>query len=308
MDFDLTDLRVFAIAAATGSLSGAARELHLTQPSISERLRRLERLVGQPLFVRSSRGVSLAPAGTRLLPHAERCLALADRALDIARAEDTSGTVHVTTHASYAAQAVPFVLAAVRPLKFSIVVDDQHSEDAVHRIAAGSTDMAFTLPVSHAHEVRLQKFRTEQVIAVCHPDHPLAGRRCDIRRLGSHDIAVNFWGTGADAFRERLLDSPSRARRIHAVSPAETAAELARSGDAVGFLTRSTVERDLASRALVEVHVLDMPSWHVDIMLAYRRDRDSESSIAATIKALHAQRVGTDSPNDASPQTSYSDL
>ena len=150
MDFDLADLRVFATAATAGSLSAAARELHLTQPSISERLRRLERVVGQPLFVRSSGGVSLAPAGARLLPYAERCLALAGCALDIARAEDTSGTVHVTTHASYAPLAVPFVLAALRPLKYSVIVDDQHSEDAVHRVAAGSTDMAFTLPVAHA--------------------------------------------------------------------------------------------------------------------------------------------------------------
>lgn len=110
MALELADLRVFVTAASVGSLSAAARELRLTQPSISERLSRLERLVGRPLLHRSNRGVSLTPAGQRLLPHAERCLELASRALDIAREDDTRGTMHLTTHASYAPLAVPFVI------------------------------------------------------------------------------------------------------------------------------------------------------------------------------------------------------
>jgi LysR family transcriptional regulator, putative pyruvate carboxylase regulator len=70
MPLDLTDLHVFATAAMSGTLAGAARELRITQPSVSERLSRIERLVGQPLLTRSSRGVALTPAGQRLLPHA----------------------------------------------------------------------------------------------------------------------------------------------------------------------------------------------------------------------------------------------
>lgn len=55
MGLDLADLRVFVTAVACGSLSAAARELHLSQPSVSERLARLERSVGRPLLARSGR-------------------------------------------------------------------------------------------------------------------------------------------------------------------------------------------------------------------------------------------------------------
>lgn len=286
MALELADLRVFVTAAAVGSLSAAARELRVTQPSLSERLRRLERLVGQPLLHRSSRGVSLTPAGQRLLPHAERCLALANHALTIAREDDTQGTLHLTTHASYAPLAVPFVISALQPLRYAVVVDDQHSQDAVQRVADGTTDIAITLPVSHAHEVRLKKFHSEPVIAVCRPDHPLAQRPCTIPQLSSHPIAVNLWGSGAALFQERLLDAPIRAHQLYRISSAETAADLARSGQAIAVLTRATVERDLAQRTLVELGVTDMPEWHVELMAAHHRDRAAEPAIAAVIGAL----------------------
>ncbi|MFE7119059.1 LysR family transcriptional regulator [Streptomyces sp. NPDC057654] len=294
MALELADLRVFVTAASVGSLSAAARELRAAQPSVSERLRRLERLVGKPLLDRSNRGVSLTPAGARLLPHAERCLELADRALDIAREDDTQGTLHMTTHASYAQLAVPFVVSALRPLRYAVVVDDQHTPSALQRVAAGTTDLAVTLPMPHAHEVRLHAFRSEPVIAVCRPDHPLAAGpaqgSCDIAGLSGHPLAVNRWGTGADLFHEQLLDAPTRAHQLYEISSAETAADLARSGQAVAVLTRATVERDLAAAALVRLDVRDMPEWRVDLMLAHHRARAAEPAIAAVVAALTTER------------------
>ncbi|MFJ9900978.1 LysR family transcriptional regulator [Streptomyces sp. NPDC091280] len=286
MAMELGDLRVFVAAASAGSLSAAARELRLAQPSVSERLRRLERLVGRPLLDRSNRGVSLTPAGERLLPHAQRCLDMAARALDIAREDDTQGTLHLTTHATYAPLAVPFVIGALQPLRYAVVVDDRHSPSALRRVAAGTTDIAVTLPAPHAPEVLLREFRSEQVVAVCHPRHPLAERPCDILRLSSHPLAVNLWGSGADLFHEQLLDAPSRAHQLYRISSAETAADLARSGQAVAVLTRATVDRDLADCSLVELDVIDMPEWHVDLMVAHHRERADEPAIAAVINAL----------------------
>lgn len=282
----LTDLRVFAAAARAGSLSKAARELHITQPAVSERIVRLERIIGRALLIRSSRGVTPTPAGERLLPYAERCIALAARAFDIAQAEDTSFRLHVTAYADYAPVAIPFVVATLRPLTCSITVDDRHSEDALDHIAAGGTDVAFTLPVPHAHEVCLHHFHRDEVIAVCNPHHALAGRPCDLRQLSDHHIAFNNWGTGAQAFTEQFFDQPIKGHQILAVKPAQTSAELARKGLAVGIVTRSTVRYDLETGALVQLHVDDLPDWHVDVMLAHHRNRATEPAIAALINAL----------------------
>jgi DNA-binding transcriptional LysR family regulator len=66
MALDLAQWRVFLEVARRGSLSKAAEELQTDQPALGRSLRRLERLVGAPLFVRSSRGLTLTELGRRL--------------------------------------------------------------------------------------------------------------------------------------------------------------------------------------------------------------------------------------------------
>src|SRR5690606_7113787 len=57
--------------AETGSFSGAARRLRVTQPTVSRRVAALEELLGRPLFLRDVEGARLTPEGERLLPAAE---------------------------------------------------------------------------------------------------------------------------------------------------------------------------------------------------------------------------------------------
>ncbi len=74
-ELQLADLRAFCTAIELGSLGRAARMMHVSQPALSKRLHSLETLTGVCLLVRSHRGVSPTPAGTRLYPVARRVLA-----------------------------------------------------------------------------------------------------------------------------------------------------------------------------------------------------------------------------------------
>lgn len=82
---NLQQLTYFREAAAQQSFSGAAKALHLAQPSLSEQMRRLEGELGVQLFVRVGRGVVLTEAGRTLLPHAERVLAEVEAAREAVR-------------------------------------------------------------------------------------------------------------------------------------------------------------------------------------------------------------------------------
>ncbi|NIZ92140.1 LysR family transcriptional regulator [Kineococcus rubinsiae] len=74
----LTQLRAFLAAATTASFTAAARELQLSQPSVSELVRRLEEESGTALFVRGGRRLLLTEAGKELRPFAEQSVAAAD--------------------------------------------------------------------------------------------------------------------------------------------------------------------------------------------------------------------------------------
>jgi DNA-binding transcriptional LysR family regulator len=76
----LQQLEYFLAAYRHGSFSGAAEELHMAQPSLSEQVRRLEAELGVELFARAGRGLRPTEAGETLRPHAEATLAAAEAA------------------------------------------------------------------------------------------------------------------------------------------------------------------------------------------------------------------------------------
>jgi DNA-binding transcriptional LysR family regulator len=88
MVLDLRDVEVFLAVVRERSFGRAATDLGITQPAVSDRVRHLERVVGTRLFDRSTRGAALTPGGELLVPYAERCLALADEAVDVVRQGD----------------------------------------------------------------------------------------------------------------------------------------------------------------------------------------------------------------------------
>lgn len=69
---DVADLKVFEAVARHGSMNRAALELHTVQSNVTARIRALEREIGVALFQRHVRGVSMTPAGQRMLPYAAR--------------------------------------------------------------------------------------------------------------------------------------------------------------------------------------------------------------------------------------------
>jgi LysR family transcriptional regulator, cyn operon transcriptional activator len=76
----LTQLHYFLAAVTAGSLTRAADELSIAQPTLSEQIRKLERTLGVALFTRGPQGLTLTEAGRRFLPHAQTVIRDVDAA------------------------------------------------------------------------------------------------------------------------------------------------------------------------------------------------------------------------------------
>jgi DNA-binding transcriptional LysR family regulator len=83
----LDNLRCFLAAARLLRFARAAKSVALTPAAFGQRIKQLEDQVGVPLFTRTTRTVTLTEAGLALLPHAERCLAVAEEGVRAARGE-----------------------------------------------------------------------------------------------------------------------------------------------------------------------------------------------------------------------------
>jgi LysR family transcriptional regulator, cell division regulator len=82
---DISDLKIFETVARCGGINRAATELHTVQSNVTARIKALETDIGCALFDRHSRGVSLTPAGRRLLPYAKQAVRLLSDARRAAR-------------------------------------------------------------------------------------------------------------------------------------------------------------------------------------------------------------------------------
>jgi molybdate transport repressor ModE-like protein len=114
MDISWEDARLFLAVVDSGSLSAAARQLRVAQPTVSRRVAELEALLGEPLFGRGVGGAALTPFGERLVEPARRMAECAAEFTRVAEhAEDTPrGVVRVTTPPGLAFDFVaPFAVA-----------------------------------------------------------------------------------------------------------------------------------------------------------------------------------------------------
>jgi DNA-binding transcriptional LysR family regulator len=93
--FDLAQLRTFVAVVEAGTVSGAAERVFLSQSSVSEQVKKLEERAGQPLFVRSKQGVTATPAGTKLLDHARRILAMSEAAFEDMQGRALDGELRI---------------------------------------------------------------------------------------------------------------------------------------------------------------------------------------------------------------------
>jgi DNA-binding transcriptional LysR family regulator len=129
---DWDDLRFFLVLSRHRTLSSAASELKVAQPTVGRRITALERRIGAQLFVRSSSGFTLTASGTRALAFAQRMeqdALSAERHL-AGRDEGVRGSVRITASewlvTSVLSPIVATLLAAHPELRIELIADARH--------------------------------------------------------------------------------------------------------------------------------------------------------------------------------------
>jgi DNA-binding transcriptional LysR family regulator len=167
------------------SFSRAARELALSQPSVSNQVAQLEREIGTRLLERGPGGIRLTPEGEILLVHAD---AIAER-FALAEAQLAAAVAQQRTRLRIGA--LPTALAALVPAAIArlrsrhpdtkVTIDEGTSGELAARVASGQLDLAIvyqdtaTAPRDPPGVVRHHLLQ-ERFMVVLAPDHPLAGQ------------------------------------------------------------------------------------------------------------------------------------
>lgn len=148
-------LRYFLKIAELSSLSKAAEELDVSQSGLSRQLASLEAFLGQALFTRTGRGVTLTEAGKRLQHGTEQHYAQIDAALGAARITDGTlegslrvATIHTLSH--YFADLLTKFVSQHRRMNLSVMA--RSSPGVVELVEKGKADIGFVYDTAVASE------------------------------------------------------------------------------------------------------------------------------------------------------------
>ncbi|MGV0875661.1 LysR family transcriptional regulator [Martelella sp. FLE1502] len=166
--------RTFLAVLESGSLSGAARLLGLTQPTVGRHIEALERDAGQQLFTRSQRGLEPTDTARAMRPLAEAMAASANamRRASSETRDQISGSVRISASDVIAVEVLPEILAPVMAtyprLEFELSVSDA-VEDLLNRKADIALRMVepsqSALVVRHIGKIPIGCFARNDVIA-----------------------------------------------------------------------------------------------------------------------------------------------
>ena len=203
---ELRILRYFLAAAEAGSVSRAAAELRIAQPSLSRQLRGLEAELRVDLFHRVPTGVRLTAAGSRLLPMAQDLVARAEAAEARMRAiGDGAGVrLRVVAPATTVADVIAPFLAASGPEAPLVTAREELPAAVFARLERGDADLAISSGPPPAGFDSRPVFRFA-VWAYVPPGHRWARRRTGrvhVRELAEEPLIV----LGPDHGTRRLLD------------------------------------------------------------------------------------------------------
>lgn len=198
-------LRMFHQVCRAGSITGAARALNLSQPSVSSAMALLESRLGTPLFERTRSGVVLTPAGEALKLRAEMLEhLLRDAADEIDAARDgIAGPVRIGGTPGALVSLVPLALARLEQLqpRLTLNVLERPDRDLTGMVRAGDIELAFvTTAVEEPPEDIAERTLARDPFAL-------------IVSAGRKDPAERFSLREADRFRWVLPEAQGAFRR-----------------------------------------------------------------------------------------------
>jgi LysR family hydrogen peroxide-inducible transcriptional activator len=178
---ELHQLRYFVAVAQTGNFSRAAERCHVSQPSLSQQILKLERRLGQPLLNRLGRRAVLTDAGRLLLDRATAILAAVEdaqrRLVDDASAGGGRLAVGaIPTIAPYLLPAALERFARCYP-QVELSIQEDVTRNLIAAVLEGELDLALmALPIAEE-RLQVEPLFTEPLLVAVPPGHSLARRR-----------------------------------------------------------------------------------------------------------------------------------
>ncbi len=289
---DLFELETFLAVARQKTFSGAALQMHRTQPAISQAIRKLEEEVGELLFDRSSRGGRLTDAGVVLQDYAEKLLNLrgdAQQALiDLRKLQRGKICIAANEFTSLYLLQVLHDYRKLHPM-VRVAVQRSLASNIGHELLNHGVELGIISFRPEDDRLRSIVVYKDELAFIVHPRHPLArSKTISIKQLG------------AETFVAHNVSSPYRAKVLQAFQRHKTPLNMdielptmeaikrfVAMGNGVALLPATVIERELVSGELVHIPVREL-RFERKLRLVYRKGAAFSHAAKAFMQVVQA--------------------
>lgn len=287
---DSHHLSAFIAVAKSASFSRAADELHLTQPAVSKRISTLENLLGQRLFDRIGRHVSLTEAGAALLPRAHEILGIIDDTRrHLANLDgQVQGCLKIATSHHIGLHRLAPILRDFHAQYADVSLDIHFvdSEIAYSNVLEGDVELGIiTLAPEQNLQLKAQQVWDDPLVFVCAPEHPLAGQQhLTLQDLSHFDAIVPGHGTFTHHIVNDLFNQHKIALRIGmSTNYLETIKMMVAIGLGWSILPATMVDSSLIQLNLANIHITRQLGF------IHHRERTLSNAARALVRLLGQQ-------------------
>ncbi|WP_374354756.1 LysR family transcriptional regulator [Chitinimonas sp.] len=282
---DMNLLRVFDALVQEGNLTRAAQRLHMSQPAVSNALARLRQQLGEPLFVRTARGLTPTAAALALHRPVRAALQLLQDALAPPPAFDPAGaaqrfSIAMNDYAQYAL--LPSLVARMRGLAPGVTLHicPDTIDDLPTQLAAGSLDLAIDYLHFDSAELSYAPLLEEELVVIARHGHAsLVDDRISLSSYASaeHVTFPNRAGRGSPL--EIVLGSAKLRRRSGLCVPSYMCIPaVVAASDLLGTVPRRLAQH-FVERLPIAIAPLPLAMPPLQVSLIWQRGRDGDMAL-----------------------------
>lgn len=256
-NLSLRQLRAFWLVAQEGSMTRAAKQMHLTISALSMLVRSLEEELGSRLFERTTRRIELTEAGRQFLPAVRDVFFALDAGMDTLREGKRRKSERLTLATSplLAATLAPMVIAQFREQfpNVTVTLIDAPVDQVLAQVREAKADFGICTVDQAATDLVTQVLYEDTLVLACSPGHALAERReASWADLSDQRLILMTPGSGL-----RRLTDQSLGQLTRHIKPAF---EVANVQTAVGLVAAGLGVAVLPAYSLARVHAEQMVS------------------------------------------------
>ena len=277
---NIEHIKAFLEVATTGSFQQAAEKMHITQSTMSARIKGLEQSINRQLFVRKRTGVVLTAGGRNFFRYAVTVVKTWERArIEIAMPDSVESVVGLgiqlnhwepitTKWSKWMSKEAPKVAAQIK---------SDYSDRLMNQLRSGLLDVAIVYDPQKSPEVEIQRYKTEKLILVSNQPSLFQGGFVD-------DYIFIDWGESFRADHNRIFVEASNQAMEVAVASIALSYILKHGGS--GYFLESDVLPYIQQQLLFRVD--DSVEMYLSLFMVYNVDRKNDNTVKIAIEGLKA--------------------